>query len=130
LVTPLQCLLKQQGFYNFKVTGSWNTPTLKGLESFQAKRQHPVRHWASPSDWTSLLSAGNKRTVLRAGASNSDVTRVQRAMNAATRSGLSVTGTYDAATVAAVKTYQRQVGLNPTGVVGSAIWWRLEAGKY
>jgi peptidoglycan hydrolase-like protein with peptidoglycan-binding domain len=111
------------------VTGTWNAQTATALKAFQARVHHPVRARASASDLVSLLSAGNSATVLRRGAHGPDVTRVQRALNAAGTPHLTVTGTYNRATALAVGAYQRRVGVTATRVVAARTWAALVAGR-
>lgn len=128
-LVALQCLLKQRRLYPYAVTGTWNAPTATALASFQRRVAHPVRAWASRSDWVSLHATGNGRRVLRNGATGTDVVRVQRALNAATNAKLAVTGRYDARTASAVGTYQRAVGVGATKVVWASTWTALEKGR-
>jgi len=129
LHTPLQCLLKQQGLYPRAVTGNWNPATTAGVKAWQARVHHPSQRSFTRSDWTSILAAGNGGTVLKAGMHNSDVIRVQRALNAAMAPNLTITGGYDAATQAAVGAYQKQVGIRPTRVVANLTWSALMKGR-
>ncbi len=64
-------------------------------------------------------------TVLKAGARGPDVTRVQRAMNAAGGAHVTVNGVYGVATQSAVGQYQRRIGMASTKVVGSPTWRSL-----
>lgn len=130
-LTPvLQCLLKQRGLYNGKINGKWNKKTTKALKAFQRKVRHRVQAKATRGDWTALLAAGGKRTVLRPGIQHSDVVRVQRALNAAAAPRLQVTGVYDAPTQAAVAAYQRKVlRIKPTRVVAVKTWKALKHGR-
>ncbi|WP_445259115.1 glycoside hydrolase domain-containing protein [Nocardioides aurantiacus] len=128
-LVALQCLLKQRRLYPYAVTGTWNTPTTTALNTFQRRVAHPVRTWASRNDWVSLHVTGNSRRTLRSGATGADVIRVQRALNAATSAGLSVTGRYDARTAAAVGSYQRAVGVGVTKVVWGSTWAAMEKGR-
>lgn len=129
LIVPLQCLLKQNSLYEYVVTGRWNAPTTQGLGAFQRKVGHRVRAAASRNDWMSLLTSGNSGSTLTRGRSSADVVRVQRALNAAMNPGLRVTGTYNRATLRAVRAYQAKVGITPTGVVASQTWSALQAGR-
>ncbi len=129
LVVPLQCLLKQQRLYPYEVTGRWNTQTLTGSQAFQRRVGHSVRNHVNRSDWVAFLSAGNDGTTLRARSSGADVVRVQRALNAAGKPRLKVTGSYNRATRRAVGVYQRRVGVQATRVVGPETWSALRAGR-
>jgi peptidoglycan hydrolase-like protein with peptidoglycan-binding domain len=125
----LQCLLKQQGLYDRSVSGSWNAATTAGVKGWQARVHHRVQKAFTRSDWTSLLAAGTTRSVLQAGVRNDDVVRAQRALNAAISPHLTVSGAYDKATRAAVREYQRRVGISPTGVVATRTWRALTKGR-
>ena len=128
-VIPLQCLLKQQRLYRYEVTGKWNTQTTAALHAFQARVGHPRRDIVTLNDWVSLVVAGNGGTVLRPGSKGADVTRVQRALNAAGSPYLTVTGTYDTATANAIGAYQRKLGISATKVVATQTWAALRAGR-
>jgi hypothetical protein len=65
---------------------------------------------------------------LKPGAKGEAVTRVQRALNATGRK-FPVTGTFDAKTTDAVKSYRKAVGLKPKAKVTKKMWRALQAGK-
>jgi hypothetical protein len=129
LHVPLQCLLKQQGLYAPAVTGTWNPATTAAVKAWQARVHHRSQRAFTPSDWTSLLAAGNSRTVLKSWVRNADVVRAQRALNAALSPALKVTGIYNRATQRAVVTYQKRVGIKGTGVVATQTWAALSRGR-
>jgi peptidoglycan hydrolase-like protein with peptidoglycan-binding domain len=129
LYVPLQCLLKQQGLYRHSVTGHWGTATTRAVKAWQAKVHHRQQRAFTRSDWTSLLAAGNSRTVLKPRMHNADVIRVQRALNAAGAPTLRVTGRYNKATQTAVGAYQRRVGIRSTRVVAQLTWAALMKGR-
>ncbi len=129
MALPLQCVLKEQGLYTRSVTGAWNRATTTAVKAWQARVHHKVRKAFSRSDFTALLAAGSGRTVLKAGMRNADVVRVQRALNAAMRPRLVITGTYDPATRAAVGAYQARVGISSTRVVATLTWSALLKGR-
>ena len=128
-VVPLQCLLKQQRLYRYEVTGRWNTQTSTALRVFQSRVHHPVRDIVTLNDWMSLVTAGSGRTALRPVSRGADVTRVQRALNAAGSPYLTVNGVYGTATANAVGAYQRSVGISATRTVGPQTWAALTAGR-
>jgi peptidoglycan hydrolase-like protein with peptidoglycan-binding domain len=129
LHVPLQCLLKQQGLYTRPVKGRWNPATTRAVKAWQARVHHRVQRAFSPSDWTSLLAAGNSGTVLKRRVHSPDVVRVQRALNAAMAPHLRVTGGYNRATQRAVIAYQKRTGIRPTGVVANLTWGALVRGR-
>ena len=83
----------------------------------------PRRDIVTLNDWVSLVVAGNGGTVVRAGSKGADVTRVQRALNAAGSPYLTVTGSYNTATANAIGAYQRKSASAPRR------WWRRRPGR-
>ena len=128
-IITLQCLLKQQREYRYAATGSWNPQTLKALNDFQKRAKHPVRSYVTQTNWMALLTTGASGRTLRSGSSGDDVTRLQRALNAAGSAALPITSIYGARTGSAVGAYQRSVGLPATKVVGTRTWAALRTGK-
>lgn len=129
-IVPLQCLLKQQRLYRGAVTGKWSIKTRHALHLFQKRVDRPKHDSAYRGDWVALLSAGSSNSTLKRGVKNADVTRVQRAMNAATNKRLAVSGTYNKATERAVTIYQKRVIGPSTGVVGTLTWAALHKGRH
>lgn len=130
LITPLQCLLKQQRLYRYEVTGRWNPQTTTALRAFQKRVSHKQRSYATRGDFVALLAAGNSGRTLRAGSSGADVVMLQRALNAAGTWQLSVTGRFDARTASATAAYRRMVGLRAVKQVDNRTWSALRAGRY
>jgi len=129
LIVPLQCLLKQRHLYPYAVTGSWNPQTRSALHTFQRRTGFPMRPYVARNHWVALLSAGNSGTVLRSGVRAADVTRVQRALNAAGAPSLTVNGIYGARTRSTAAAYQRSVGIKASGIVARLTWRALMAGR-
>ncbi len=129
LVTPLQCMLKKNGYYPNTVTGAWNTQTTTAVKAFQAKVGHAQGTYFKQGDWVALLSAGTSKATIKLGSTGPDVVRAQRALNAATTAHLVITGRFDAATYYATKSYQKAVGVQTTGAIGSVTWRFLNYGK-
>lgn len=125
----LQCMLKSRSLYDARLTGRWNRATTRGVKAWQARVGHRQQKGFTRSDWTSILAAGNRRTVLEPGMRHSDVVRAQRALNAAMAPRLRVTGVYNRATQAAVGAYQAEVGISATRVVARATWRALLRGR-
>ena len=68
-------------------------------------------------------------SLLKYGAASEMVRRLQRSLNAADGAKLTVDGTFEGATTAAVASYQRRVGLSASGVVTPTTWRRLQRGE-
>jgi peptidoglycan hydrolase-like protein with peptidoglycan-binding domain len=79
--------------------------------------------------WVALLSAG-RTPMVKVGSAGTAVRRLQRALNAAEGAGLKVTGVFATGTTDAVKAYQGSHGMVRTGVAGSGVWRRLQAGMH
>jgi hypothetical protein len=126
----LRCLLAEQG-YPVGRPASQKSAAGRGLPPamqswLQAHGFRVTATWRR-KHWVALLSAG-PRPVQKIGSAGAGVYRIQRALNAAGRPRLAVTGVYDAPTDAAVRAWQKQVRLPITGVVAPNSWKRLQAG--
>lgn len=129
-IVPLQCLLKQQRHYPYEVTGAWNPQTRSALNAFQRVVGLDQTVTANRSTWVALLVKGNTATSLRPGTAGPDATRLQRALNAATAGGASVTGTWRRSDAALLRTYQDRVDVAVTGRPDRATWSALDAGRW
>jgi len=127
-VTAAQCLLTRRGIYQGQLDGRYDRTTDQAVRQFQQTRSLPVGGGMTLRTWTAMLSQG-RSPVLKRGSATNAVRRVQRALNAATSSTLSVTGVFDAKTTAAVLAYQQRRGLPRTGVVAGDTWTQLESGR-
>jgi len=127
-VHALKCFLKRKKLYGGKVNAFYNRGTVRAVRRFQETRGLGVTGRVGRSTWTVLLSEGRSEPVVKIGSGGAPVRRVQRALNAAVRAGLPVDGVFGPSTTAAVRTYQREVGLRSTGVVAADTWARLAAG--
>lgn len=122
----LACLLSEQGF----PVGS-DLPAKRAyrsaVKSWQQAHGFKVKSKWQPKHWVALLSVG-ARTVSKVGSAGTAVARLQRSLNAATKSRLTITGVYDAPTDAAVRAWQAQVGQPMTGVTAGNGWKKLQRG--
>jgi hypothetical protein len=130
-VQVVQCLLRELGYYNGRINGVYNARTQAAVQAWQAKKEFRVSTTWSRRDWMGLLVAGDGRPILKFGSVGSPVRRVQRALNAVTDRSvpLRATGVFNGVTTAALKAYQDDVGLAPTGVVATPTWKALAAGQ-
>jgi hypothetical protein len=129
MVKALQCLLKEKGVYAGRVNGTYNERLRTSLRGWQKSHGFAVRDiWTRPN-WMSLLVAGQGK-VLKWGSAGPEVRRLQRALNAAhDDAGVGVTGAFKEATGAALRTYQRRVGVKVNGIAGPSTWQALRNGK-
>ncbi len=125
-VKALQCLLKERRAYAGPVNGVYDDATVAAANAWQQRVGRPVSSTWSVHDWTTLLSAGAE-PVLKIGSASPGVRRLQRALNAELSSpNLTVSGRFNANTLAAVRIWQKQVGRPVTGVVAWDSWARLQ----
>lgn len=127
-VRALQCLLRVKDVYDGRLTGVYNVRTERAVKRFQTSRGLRPSGRTLRSTWTVLLSEGG-RPVLKIGSGGRAVRRVQRALNAAGPAGLAVDGIFGPETTAAVRAYQREVGLPRNGVVAERTWAALRSGR-
>lgn len=124
----LQCLLREQGFYDGPTGGNYNPKLVKAMNAWQTKHQVAVTSSWFVRHWIMLLASG-PREVLKVGSAGPVVRRVQRALNAAALTKpIKATGVFDAATSNAVRAYQQKTGTPVNGVVAYPTWGKLEAG--
>lgn len=124
-----QCLLKKQGHFTGKVRGRYTKRTARAVAAFRLSVGLPASPVLSKKAWVALLSHG-AQPIMKYGSAGEDVRRLQRAINASSvKPKATVTGTFAAATAAAVKTYQAKRDLPATGVVTPALWAMLQKGR-
>jgi hypothetical protein len=127
-VKALQCLLKERGLYQGGTRGRYSSALQAAMNSWkraQALSTSPI--WGYRA-WMTLLAAGD-RSVVKFGSSGPAVRRVQTALNASgVGKAVPVTGVFDAATTAKVRTWQTKLKLPSTGVVAADSWLRLIRG--
>jgi hypothetical protein len=128
LVKAAQCLLQQKRLYDGAITGVFDEATALATRAFRARMGIPEHNPINRTVWTALLGRGGK-PLMKYGVASQAVRRLQRALNAADHAGLAVTGVFEAETTAAVKRYQADHGLAPTGVVLEDLWLLLKAGR-
>lgn len=127
-VAAAQCLLKRQHVYHAHANGRFKHSTVKAVKRFQ--RKHPplaVTGTINRRTWTVLLTHGGT-PLMKYGAANNAVRRLQRGLNAANTEHLDVTGVFEATTRSAVKRYQHAHRLPKTGVVTDDMWALLRKG--
>jgi len=127
-VKVAQCLLRQRHFYRGRLRYLYTPRTERAVSAYQEARGLPVNGRMTRRTWTALLSEGPK-PVLKIGSASHAVRRAQRALNAATRSRLLVTGVFDETTTLAVRDYQLARDLPPTGVIAEDTWADLAQGR-
>ena len=126
-VSAVQCLLKEQGFWEGGLKGWYGARLRAAIERWQTARGFEITATWSRPHWVAALSHGDRR-IIKFGSAGSAVRRLQRALNA-DGAGIAINGVFGPATDTALKAWQKRMGLNPTGVAADATWWRLNVGK-
>jgi hypothetical protein len=125
-VSAVQCLLKEQGFWDGGLKGWYGARLRAAIQRWQTARGfEPSTTWSRPH-WVAALSYGPRR-IIKFGSAGSAVRRLQRALNA-DGARLSINGVIGPATDLALKAWQKRMGLNESGVATDATWWRLNQG--
>ncbi|MFC4784412.1 glycoside hydrolase domain-containing protein [Nocardioides sp. MAHUQ-72] len=128
-VSALQCLLKEHEVYGGKVNGVYNAKTVAAANAWQQQHGLEVSSTWSRTSWMTLLADGD-RPVLKIGSAGPAVRRVQRALNAASRSSqVVVTGVFSPATQSALRAWQDRAGLTVEGIANPKTWQALAAGR-
>jgi len=125
----VQCLLRKKKLYRGPITGVFDATTLAAANSFQSSNRLATKAAVNRASWVALLSSGKTRVVKR-GSTGAPVRRLQRALTAATKQAVPVTGVFDEATESATKRWQRSVGVAASGVVNTAMWRLLNQGRF
>lgn len=127
-VKALQCLLKEHGYYDGPTGGNYNPGLVRAMNTWQQERGLQVGSSWFVRHWMSLLVAGD-RQIIKFGSAGPAVRRVQRTLNAAALGKpVKLSGVFDAATNAAVRTWQAEVGITVSGVIAAESWTKLAAG--
>jgi peptidoglycan hydrolase-like protein with peptidoglycan-binding domain len=127
-VSALKCLLSERGLYRGRISDSYGRAVRRALSAWRVDHGQIASDTWSRRSWMTLLAAG-PTPVVKLGSAGRAVRRVQRSLNAASRPGLTVTGVFDAATDAALRDWQRAVGLDVTGVASADDWAALQSGR-
>ncbi|MGZ4491112.1 MAG: glycoside hydrolase domain-containing protein [Nocardioidaceae bacterium] len=127
LVRAAQCLFREKAGYRGSVTGVFDDAFGLAVAKFRAAHGLGTRSAVTRRTWGVLHALGTA-PLLKYGSAQAAVRRLQRALNALHGARLAVTGVFDDATTAAVRTYQTDHALDATGVVTPDLWALLQAG--
>ncbi len=119
-VVALQYLLNGHGFAT-GVDGDFGSGTDSSVRSFQSSRGLGADGVVGPATWSALMITIRPTTANDANA----VRALQYQLGQKIDSSIAVTGTYDAATQAAVRAFQADHGLTQDAIVGSGTWGAL-----
>lgn len=127
-VRAAQCLLRTHTDVRVRVDGRYDRQTMRAARRFQREVGLRPTGRMERRSWTALHAAGG-RPLLKFGSGGEPVRRLQRALNAARVADLTVDGVFAAPEQGAVQRYQRERGLERTGVVTRELWEQLRLGK-
>ncbi len=127
-VVALQCLLRWQKAYSGDLDGVMSAETRDAISDYRVDHGMSAGKAAGPRVWTSLHSQGDT-SLMKYGAANEQVRRLQRALDSASDERLEITGIFEASTTSAVKRYQARLDTAATGVVTPRLWAMLQSGK-
>jgi peptidoglycan hydrolase-like protein with peptidoglycan-binding domain len=117
-VRAIQGLLTHRGL-PVAVDGIFGAATRDRVIAFQAANGLPADGVVRDATWDKLI------VRIRQGSTGEAVKAVQRELNQKRSAGLSVTGRFGAATLTAVKAFQRHMGMTAHGRVGPVTWKKL-----
>jgi peptidoglycan hydrolase-like protein with peptidoglycan-binding domain len=115
-VRAIQGFLRHHGATDLVISGVFDPPTVSAVRAFQTASGLPVTGMVNGFTWARLLVA------LSSGSTGEAVAVLQRQLNEKRGAGLTVDRAFGAATVSAVRSFQRHVGLPVTGVVDAHSW--------
>ena len=123
-VKKLQEALKNRGYYSGKLDATYGSGVYAAVKAFQKQYGLKVDGIAGPATqimlYNSSSSSADTNTSLKKGSTGTKVRNLQYVLYELGYYDGSITGTYDDATVNAVRAFQIQNGLTPVdGVAGS-----------
>jgi peptidoglycan hydrolase-like protein with peptidoglycan-binding domain len=119
-VRALQGFLRQRGS-TVAVDGIFGATTEAAVQAFQREAGLQATGRVGETTWTALV------VRVQAGVSGDAVMALQRQLNEKRGAGLAVTGSYDSATEAAVRAFQKHARLSVNGIAGALTWRYLIA---
>jgi peptidoglycan hydrolase-like protein with peptidoglycan-binding domain len=119
-VATIQGFLRHRGA-TIALDGFFGAATETAVKTFQRQAGLQTTGRVGETTWTALIVRVEPRVGGEA------VKALQRQLNEKRRAGLAITGSYDTATVAAVRAFQKHAGLTVTGIAGALTWRYLVA---
>ncbi|HEY5821476.1 MAG TPA: NlpC/P60 family protein [Propionibacteriaceae bacterium] len=123
----VECLLDQAGF-TATVDGKITAAEAQQIAKFRKSVGLDVVTAVGRRGWSALIAQGDTPT-LKAGDTGADVSRLQLAVRAGGFTKMPTTGTLDAASVAALKSAQKERNLTQSGTADAKTWKLLQSGK-
>ena len=126
-VKDLQEALKALGLAPGPIDGVFGKKTEDAVRAFQKLKGLEVDGVAGPITWLNIDEADQSEPVLKNGSKGLPVRRLQNRMKLAGFAISEVNGRFGPKTEAAVKTLQKQAGLDVDAIVGPKTWAVVDA---
>ncbi len=125
-VGTLQQMLRTLGYYSGNIDQIFGNATLTAVRNFQRDHGLSVDGIVGPRTWTALDGATPTRPTLRLGSRGSYVGTLQQRLRTLGYYTGNIDQIFGNATLAAVRSFQRDHGLSVDGVVGPRTWTALD----
>ena len=119
-VQAIQGFLRHRGA-TIALDGFFGAATEAAVKTFQRQTGLQATGRVGETTWTALV------VRVEPGVNGEAVKALQRQLNEKRSAGLAITGSYDIATAAAVRAFQRHAGLTVNGIAGALTWRYLIA---
>lgn len=126
-VKDLQEALKALGLQPGPIDGVFGKKTEDAVKAFQKLKGLEVDGIAGPITWLNIDEADQSEPLLRNGSKGLPVRRLQNRLKLAGFEIPEVNGRFGPKTEAAVRTLQKQAGLDVDGIVGPKTWAVVDA---
>ena len=126
-VKDLQEALKALGLQPGPIDGVFGKKTEDAVKAFQKLKGLEVDGVAGPITWLNIDEADQSEPLLKNGSKGLPVRRLQNRLKLAGFEIPEVNGRFGPKTEAAVKTLQKQAGLEVDGIVGPKTWAVVDA---
>lgn len=128
-VRALQCVLRERGYYKGRLHGRFNKRTIAAGNAFKKDVGLKTTQTFNRKAWVVLLARGHSSTV-KFGSTGAKVSRMQRAVTAATNRWIPTTGVFDRRTRKITRIWLRNVNLPTRAIVMNTKGWRkLKKGR-
>ena len=132
-IAYMQVRLKYYGYYSGSIDGIFGTNTRNAILNFQRRNNLNVDGKIGANTWYALAADDSVHKsdidfqTIRPGTKGEQVRNVQRRLRVFYNYNGSISGEYDSATTAAVKSFQQSVGLSVDGIVGEKTYNALNS---